>query len=72
MKSVVSLRMRSCIFHPTKLAISWSGHVHCHIENIGEISVLVGKCKYCDKLELNDHNYESTCNGCYGLMDGLR
>lgn len=67
------LMMRTCLYHPKELAVLWNGHVHINGINEPKLKVLVGRCKFCRKdCSLTDTNYQSPCQGCFGIMDGLR
>lgn len=68
----MDLMLRSCIWHPQKLASYWSGHVH--VSNVkGKITA--GLCEACHTKEVTGeslHSAYTKCEGCYGILDGLR
>jgi len=55
------MHFRNCLFHASKKAISWSGHVHLNEDD--RIVYIVGLCKECRKLSFNR---DSNCRGCFG------
>ena len=72
------VKFRTCLLHPTKLAVTWSGHVHMRTP-LGYDSIMtVGLCKECRKWE--DYEYKNNgnfianhgigCEGCYGNYTG--
>lgn len=67
------LMMRTCLYHPKELAVIWGGHIHVHGTNEPNLKVLAGRCKFCkEDYSLTNTNYQSPCQGCFGIMDGLR
>jgi len=73
LKITIGLYMRTCIYHPQELAIVWSGHIHVQGTNEANLTVIVGRCKFCKTdCSLTDKNYQAKCSGCFGIMNGLR
>ena len=74
---ILSIKLRTCLFHVTTLATSWSGHVHISTP-LGDSHLLVGLCKECSKWEKWHYkhnlwslsNNSNGCAGCYGKYTG--